>query len=100
MTTVFAVFYGCVMTGSMFAWQTGRITFTNHCGAMAVLGAVGIVACAFFEWSLNGYLMAASTALHAWSWWHGGGGDGTRRRFKSWARRFQGVRRTAPAAAS
>lgn len=32
----------------------------------------------------------------AWAWWHSGGGDGTRRRLKAWARRFRGVRRTAP----
>lgn len=39
---------------------------------------------------------AGVTALCAWQWWNNGGGDGTRRRLKSWARRFQGVRRTAP----
>lgn len=32
----------------------------------------------------------------AWVWWRDGGGDGTRRRLKEWASRFQGVRRTAP----
>jgi hypothetical protein len=42
---------------------------------------------------------AAAAAMSAWGWWHSGGGDGTRRRLKSWARRFQGVRRTAPQAA-
>lgn len=32
----------------------------------------------------------------AWTWWKGGGGDGTRRRLRSLARVFRGVRRTAP----
>jgi hypothetical protein len=99
MTTVFAVFYGCVMTVSMCSWQIRRITLTQHCAVMTVLGAVAMVAYAFFEWTLVGYLNAASTALHAWAWWHGGGGDGTRRRLKKWGRRFQGVRRTAPTTA-
>jgi hypothetical protein len=33
----------------------------------------------------------------AWVWWNGGGGDGTKRRLRSAARVFRGVRRTAPA---
>jgi hypothetical protein len=32
-----------------------------------------------------------------WHWWNNGGGDGTRRRLRHWARKFQGTRRTAPA---
>lgn len=43
---------------------------------------------------------AGLTAWVLWMWWHRGGGDGTRRRLRRWARRFQGVRRTAPVAAS
>ncbi|MDI9836230.1 hypothetical protein [Streptomyces sp. KAU_LT] len=43
---------------------------------------------------------AAVLALSLWSWWNNGGGDGTRRRLRQWARRFQGVRRTAPASAT
>ncbi|MFF0597853.1 hypothetical protein [Streptomyces antibioticus] len=41
----------------------------------------------------------AVCAVCLWRWWSGGGGDGTRRRLRRLARRFQGVRRTAPATA-
>jgi hypothetical protein len=41
---------------------------------------------------------AAALAWALWLWWNGGGGDGTRRRLRRLAGRFQGVRRTAPAA--
>lgn len=44
-------------------------------------------------------IAAGSLALMLWFWWNSGGGDGTKRRLKRWARRFEGVRRTAPAAA-
>ncbi|QES45217.1 hypothetical protein DEJ49_33295 [Streptomyces venezuelae] len=43
---------------------------------------------------------AAISAACAYAWWHGGGGDGTKRRLRRLARRFQGVRRTAPVGAS
>lgn len=41
----------------------------------------------------------AGAAFLLWSWWNGGGGDDTKRRLRRWARRFRGVRRTAPAGA-
>lgn len=44
-------------------------------------------------------LDAGLMAWFLWAWWNSGGGDGTRRRLRRWARRFQGVRRTAPVAA-
>lgn len=42
-------------------------------------------------------ISTAAAAYTAWQWWNGGGGDGTKRRLQAWTRRFQGVRRTAPA---
>lgn len=50
--------------------------------------------------NLTAGIAAGSLALTLWLWWHSGGGDGTKRRLKRWARKFEGVRRTAPAAAS
>lgn len=41
---------------------------------------------------------SALCAYAAWRWWHSGGGDGAKRRLKAWARKFTGVRRTAPVA--
>ncbi|MEV0016625.1 hypothetical protein [Streptomyces tendae] len=43
---------------------------------------------------------AAVAAWVLWQWWNNGGGDNTRRRLRRWSRRFQGVRRTAPASAA
>ncbi|QBJ94474.1 hypothetical protein D0Z67_29335 (plasmid) [Streptomyces seoulensis] len=44
-------------------------------------------------------MSAGFAAVSGWLWWKGGGGDDTKRRLRTWARRFQGVRRTAPSAA-
>lgn len=52
--------------------------FLEHNHLWAVIDAVG------FAW-------------FAWKWWNGGGGDDTKRRLRRWARKFQPVRRTAPA---
>ncbi|MFD1656952.1 hypothetical protein ACFSL4_01555 [Streptomyces caeni] len=66
----------------------------------------GLMAIAFALWGLNdlrggrsfwALFDAACCAFYAYGWWHGGGGDGTRRRLRRLRRRFQGVRRTAPA---
>jgi hypothetical protein len=73
-----------------------RITNQQYNLCVIVLSAVAGMACAVHGWTLLMYAHAAVAVLHAWSWWNGGGGDGTRRRLKSWARRFHGVRRTAP----
>lgn len=40
-------------------------------------------------------ILGAGFAVH---WWHGGGGDGTRRRLRRAAEMFRPVRRTAPQA--
>ncbi|KAB7850173.1 hypothetical protein [Streptomyces mobaraensis] len=53
--------------------------------------------------NLPDYPVAAviTGAVAAWCahrWWHGGGGDGTRRGLRDLRRRFTAVRRTAPVA--
>lgn len=85
--------------------------------AAAALGVLTFV-CGRGSWAVNGWfavanvlLMAAHALAHQripagahaallagalWLWWRKGGGDGTKRRLKSLARRFRGVRRTAP----
>lgn len=93
---VFVVLYAAAITASTLAWLTGRLAVVWHNGLMTVVNAVCLVVSIHLEWTTNSPIAAASTALHAWLWWNGGGGDGTRRRLKSWASRFQGVRRTAP----
>ncbi len=88
--------YGLCMAVTSLLQMSRRIPVRRYAGTMAILNALAGVLCAVNGWTSNVYLMAAATALFAWLWWHSGGGDGTRRRLKSWAGRFQGVRRTAP----
>lgn len=85
-----------VIWSALLASAFGRISTPQASGIIA-LGCIPFI----IGFALDGATSVASSfaalgALNAWGWWHGGGGDGTRRRLKSWARRFQGVRRTAP----
>lgn len=75
---------------------TGRITMHQTSG-IAALGTIpaSVAACLDGITSVAA-MFAALGAVNAWIWWQSGGGDGTRRRLKSWVRRFHGVRRTAP----
>lgn len=91
--------YGCLMAVVTLLWLSQRITQKQYTGWMAVLYVFAAVLCAVNGWRDVLYLNVGGAALFAWLWWHSGGGDGPRRRFKSWARRFQAVRRTAPAGA-
>lgn len=95
-----AVAFGCSLTGITLLMQTGRITTRQYAGWMAISYVAGGVLCAVNGWTSVLYLFAGGTALFVWLWWHSGGGDGTKRRLKSWAGRFQGTRRTAPQGAS
>ena len=88
--------YGCILTTLTFLCLSGRITVRKYAGWMAVTYAAAGVLCAVAGWTTVLYMQAGGAALFAWLWWNSGGGDGTRRRLKSWASRFQGVRRTAP----
>lgn len=78
----------------------GWLPYYKAYGLMAVsqalIGSVNFLAGNTTAASIS----AAGAAYTAWSWWNGGGGDGTRRRLHRWARRFRGVRRTAPAGSS
>jgi hypothetical protein len=56
-------------------------------------GLVGDVADGSRGWAV---VDSAFAGFYVWAWWHSGGGDGTKRRLRSWTRRFRGVRRTAP----
>jgi len=94
--TGFVLSYAITMTISTLAWVTGRISVVLHNGLMAAVNALCTLVSVYLDWTLTSFMAAASTAMYGWLWWKGGGGDGTRRRLRSWARRFQGVRRTAP----
>ena len=100
LTTTLLITYASLITLVNLLLLTGRISNKTASGWMTVLCAGGGIGSAIAGWTSNVYLHAALGAWSAWNWWNSGDGDGTRRRLKSWTRRFQGVRRTAPAAAS
>lgn len=67
-----------------------------------------LMAIAFVLWGLDDFrtghpvfalIDAAGCAFYAHGWWHGGGGDGPRRRLRQLRRRFRAIRRTAPTTA-
>lgn len=62
----------------------------------AITFGLASVVNAFMGDTVNSYIQAVGAAVNGWLWWQNGGGDDTKRRLKSWASRFQGVRRTAP----
>jgi membrane protein implicated in regulation of membrane protease activity len=91
-----------LLFANIFIWLAlvaalfGRLTKTQANGLIA-LGCIPAVAAAALGGATTvASVFAAMGAVNAWLWWNGGGGDGTRRRLRRWARRFQGVRRTAP----
>ena len=86
------------------AVAVGFTAFFRRWGVRSVNGWLAIAngSNAAFE-ALNGDRVMACVAsgvcaYAAWRWWKSGGGDGTKRRLKSWARKFSGARRTAPVA--
>lgn len=96
LTNSLVAVFGCTITALTLLYLSGRITVRKYAGWMALAYAAAGVLCAAEGWKDTLPLVSGGTALFAWLWWHSGGGDGTRRRLKSWAGRFQGVRRTAP----
>jgi hypothetical protein len=89
--------YACTMAVVTLLWLSRRITQKQYMAWMASVYAFAAVLCAVNGWRTLLYLNAGLSAWYAWMWWHSGGGDGPRRRWKAWADCFQGVRRTAPA---
>ena len=89
------------LAGAAFAGVIlGRISQTT---ANAVWAVANFLAGIAFVLNSEPFWACWCAGIAAWcahGWWTGGGGDGTRRRLKSWARRFQGIRRTAPQGAS
>jgi hypothetical protein len=99
LTTTLIIAYAVLIALNNLLWLSGRISHKTATGWMAVLATGAGIGSAIAGWTSNVYLHAVGAAWMAWLWWHGGGGDDTKRRLKSWGRRFEGVRRTAPAGA-
>lgn len=100
LATSWSVSFVALMTMLLLLVDHRRITSKQYYGWAAVLLAGGFVVSFAVGWTGLMYAHAGVAAWCAWVWWNGGGGDGTRRRLKRWAGRFQGVRRTAPQGAS
>jgi len=81
---------------TLIALARGLIKPTTADALFAVINFLIGFGCVLSGDPLWACVCAAVAAWCAYDWWHKGGGDGTRRRLQSWARRFQGVRRTAP----
>jgi hypothetical protein len=96
LTNFLVTAFGCLVVGMILLLLAGRITQRQFAGWMTIGYIAAGVLSAVNGWTSTLYMTAAGAALFGWLWWHSGGGDGTRRRLKSWARRFEGVRRTAP----
>lgn len=85
-----------IVWSALLASMFGRISKTQSSGIIALGCIPSIVAFVLDGTTSAASVFAALGAINAWIWWQGGGGDGTRRRLRSWASRFRGVRRTAP----
>jgi hypothetical protein len=100
LTASLIISFTCLGAVLNLLFVAGRMPTRLYAGWMAVIYVIGGVVCAVVGWTTVLYLDAGCVALFVWLWWNSGGGDGPRRRLKRWARRFQGVRRTAPQGAS
>ena len=79
---------------------TGRLATHHIDGILAVANGLFSIA-AISRGSLGWAVFSgAACAVGAYRWWHGGGGDGTRRRLREAVRGFAAVRRTAPQTAA
>ena len=96
LTNSLAAAFGCVITVVTLLWMSGRLTTRQYAGWMSIAYALAGVLCFINRWTDVACMAAACTARFVWLWWSSGGGDDTKHRLKSWGRRFQGVRRTAP----
>lgn len=92
---------GCSLFAAGFAAHAmGRLGKHALNGLFVAANSFNLVASVLMHNRVTGGICAGSLALSAWVWWNGGGGDATKRRLRKWARKFTGVRRTAPAGAS
>lgn len=98
LTNTLVALYASAVLPLMLLFLAQRITTRQFSGAMAILDTISAIVCAAAGWTSVLYQDVAGAALFGWMWWNSGGGDDTKRRLKSWAGRFEGVRRTAPAA--
>lgn len=89
----FTIAAGFLLGGAIVARANGYISLRTFYALVATSELTATIRTDRITGSIN----AAAFAITAWLWWHDGGGDDTKRRLRGWARKFRGVRRTAPA---
>lgn len=94
----FTVAAGIILAAAVIARVSGRIASRTLYALVGVSQLINVVNAATHDSPVAGSVNAAGFALSAWLWWRDGGGDDTKRRLRRRARKFEGVRRTAPAA--
>lgn len=90
------LYAGIAAAGAAFVALIWGATARRFHGLAAIANGLMAASDAFDGARVGACCASAVCAYAAWRWWNSGGGDGTKRRLKSWARRFRGVRRTAP----
>ncbi|MGC5239035.1 hypothetical protein ACPXCH_04555 [Streptomyces albogriseolus] len=88
------------LVAAIVLFACGRASRPTWCALLTLSNGLSLCSMLLLGNSVIAALNSATLALTLWLWWNSGGGDGTRRRLRSWRRRFEGVRRTAPVASS
>jgi hypothetical protein len=84
---------------TVFAHIMGLIDRKTDGALMALCGTAQLPFDFEAHIPINTGMSAMAIALGIWNWWNGGGGDDTKRKLRKFKNAFEGVRRTAPAAA-
>jgi len=93
------VMAGVLLLGAaVTAFAAGRIAKRTFFALLAVSNGLALLSAVISHNQFGASINAASLAAALYGWWQNGGGDDTKRRLRKWARKFEGVRRTAPAA--
>lgn len=87
-----------VLVLAVVAACTGRVRYAAFSGMCAIATGLASYASIMVGSLPSAVLNGAMAAMGLYQWWHGGGGDGTRRLLREFRRRFVGIRRTAPQA--
>ncbi|MFD8901275.1 hypothetical protein [Streptomyces ardesiacus] len=95
----FQILTAVVFVAGLAMMMTGLVSPSHYWGIMTLVQIPQFTLGFLTGNTVAASISAGAAACFAWMWWNGGGGDGTKRRVRKWARRFRGVRRTAPAGA-
>ena len=86
-----------IAVAAIAVWLTHHISACALNALLSVSNLLNLVSNVIRHNTVMASWAAGVLAVTLWLWWKNGGGDNTRRRLRRWARKFQPVRRTAPA---